>query len=398
MTEPAGKIGNLPGQSVHGSALAPWTYTNAEVFELEYDAFFLKRWQLIGHVSEVAAPGDYITADIGRDNIIVMRGKDDCLRAFLNVCRHRGSRILEGAGSCRGVIRCPYHGWTYRFDGSLMAVPQEETFAKFDRSDYGLHAIQLEVFHGLVFVRARGQGPGIAEQFAHSAAYFEKYDVANYVKCAETRTQIWDVNWKVAWDNYLENYHIPIGHPGLNRLIRRNNEGEELADGVSYGAFVMQEKLSHVDVERQYQEQLHHTNQRLPGDVQGKWVQFGVAGNLGIDLYPEMLDVFQLVPLGVDRTLVRAVFYGHSDPTPGEAELRRLNRLINDPVNDEDRMLCTRVQQGLRTTGYRPGPLSSRESGVLKFHALVRDLVPVTALDDAPPVGQVAAENDRLSA
>lgn len=397
MTEPAGEFGKLPHKTPLGSALAPWAYTNAEVFELEYEAFFLRRWQLVGHISEVAEPGDYMSGDIGRDNIIVIRGKDDRLRAFLNVCRHRGSRILEGAGSCRGVIRCPYHGWTYRLDGSLMAVPQEETFPDFDRSSYGLHEISLEIFHGLVFVRVRGQGRTVAELFAHTGSYFEKYDVASYVMCAETTTQIWDVNWKVAWDNYLENYHIPIGHPGLNRLIRRNDEGEELADGVSYGAFVMQEKLSNIDVERQYQQQLHHANQRLPEDIHGKWVQFGVAGNLGIDLYPEMLDIFQLVPLSVDRTLVRAVFYGHPDPTPEEIELRRLNRLINDPVNEEDRMLCTRVQRGLRTTGYRPGPLSSRESGVLDFHAMVRRLVPVTALDDAPPAGQVTAENDRLS-
>jgi len=125
-------------------------------------------------------------------------------------------------------------------------------------------------------------------------------------------------------------------------------------------------------------------------------VQFGVTGNLGIDMYPEMLDIFQLVPLGPDKTLVRAAFYGHQDPTPEESHLRQLNIQVNDPVNDEDRILCERVQKGLQTTGYRPGPLSSEESSIYLFHDMVRKLVPVTALENCPANGQVTAENERL--
>jgi phenylpropionate dioxygenase-like ring-hydroxylating dioxygenase large terminal subunit len=376
--------------------LAPWTYSNADVFELEYEAFFLSRWQFVGHVNEVGEPGSYMTADLGRDNVIVMRGKDDVLRSFLNVCRHRASRLLEGRGSCRGVIRCPYHGWTYTLDGKLHGVPREGNFPDFDRSTHGLHEIQLEVFHGLVFVRVRGDGPGIADEFAHSGRYFELYDVANYVPCLEESTQIWNVNWKVAWDNYLENYHIPVGHPGLNRLLRVTDEEEELPGGVSYGTFALKDKPSKVEIERQYQEQFHHANARVPDELKDKWVQFGVTGNLGIDMYPEMLDIFQLIPLGPAKTLVRAAYYGHRNPTPEESKLRQLNIQVNDPVNEEDRILCERVQKGLRTTGYRPGPLSSEESSIYLFHDMVRKLVPVTALENCPANGQVAAENERL--
>ena len=230
-----------------GQPLAPWTYRNSEVFELEYEAVFLRRWQFAGHVSDVPNVGDYITADIGRDNVIVLRGKDRKLRAFRNVCRHRASRVLEGSGTCRGVVRCPYHGWTYQLDGSLMAIPQQENFPDVDRSEYGLHPVQLDVFNGLIFVRIKGDGPGVADQFAHTAHYFEKYDVANYERCAETTDQIWDVNWKVAWDNYLENYHIPIGHPGLHRLLIENGDWDDLTTGVSYGVFRLRDKPSKVE-------------------------------------------------------------------------------------------------------------------------------------------------------
>lgn len=380
-----------------GVPLAPWTYLNPELFELEYEAFFLRRWQFVGHANDVREPGDFITGDIGRDNVFVIRGKDQKLRAFQNVCRHRASRVLEGEGHCQGVIRCPYHGWTYRLDGSLMAIPQEETFSDFDRSKFGLHEIQLDVFHGLLFVRVRGDGPTVAEQFAHTATWFERYDVANYVRCAETSTHIWDVNWKVAWDNYLENYHIPIGHPGLNRLLVEDDESVLLPDGVSYGVFLLRDKPSKVDIERQYQELFHHANARVPEEARGKWVQFAFTGSLGIDLYPEMVDMFQLIPLGAEKTMVRATYFGHRDPSPEEAELRRLNIQFNDLVNDEDKTLCTRVQQGLQTAQYRPGPLSAAEDEVLGFHQMVRELVPVSARDDAPPRGQVTAENQRLS-
>jgi phenylpropionate dioxygenase-like ring-hydroxylating dioxygenase large terminal subunit len=381
-----------------GKPLAPWTYKNPELFELEYEAMFLMRWQFVGHVSDVPGIGDYLTSDIGRDNIIVLRGKDKKLRAFLNVCRHRASRILEGSGTCRGVIRCPYHGWTYQFDGSLMAVPQQENFPGLDRSEYGLHDVQLEIFHGMIYVRVKGDGPSVAEQFADTAHFFEKYGVADYERLEEPTTQIWEVNWKVAWDNYLENYHIPIGHPGLNRLLKETGEWEDLTSGVNYGVFFLKDKPSSVEVERLYQEQFHHAEKRLPDELKGKWVQFGFSPNLGIDLYPEMMDFFQLIPLGPDETMIKAWFYGHKNPTPEEIELRRLNVLINDPVNDEDRELCIRVQRGLKSHGYRPGPLSQQETAIFNFHELLREQIPVITEGRAPRRGKVAERNETLKA
>jgi phenylpropionate dioxygenase-like ring-hydroxylating dioxygenase large terminal subunit len=376
--------------------LKPWTYTNPEFFELDYDAFFLRRWQFVGHVNDVREAGDYISHDIGRDNVFVIRGKDDQLRAFKNVCRHRASRILEGQGSCPGVIRCPYHGWTYQMDGSLMAIPQDEHFPDIDRSQLGLHEIQLEDFHGLLFVRVQGDGPSVAEHFGDMARYIKMYDVANYVQCAETTTQIWLCNWKVAWDNYLENYHIPIGHPGLHRLLRENDEGAGLSSGVDYGIFDLRSKPSNVDVERQYQEMSVHAQARIPEEMRNKWIQYGFAGNHGLDFYPEMLDMFQIIPVAHDKTLIRASYYGHQDPTPEEQELRRLNIEINDIVNGEDKTLCERVQKGLQTTGYAPGPLSQLEVGIHYFHNMVRNLVPVATLDESPACGQVSARNSDL--
>lgn len=385
---------SIESNAVPGKPLAPWTYINEELFELEYDAMFLSRWQLAGHKSDVPDVGDFITFDMGRTNVVIIRGKDEQLRAFLNVCRHRASRVLEGQGNCRGVIRCPYHGWTYQFDGSLMATPQEETFPDLDKSQHGLHEVQLEDFNGFLFVRVKGDGPSIAEEFAHTAHYFEKYGVADYEPIAEVTEQVWNANWKVAWDNFLENYHIPIGHPSLFRLLQENDQWDELTSGVSYCEFEIKSKPSSVEEERLYQEQMHHGDKRVPEELRNKWVQFGLTPNLGIDLYPEMLDVFQVIPLSVDKTLIRARFYGHRNPTAEEQELRRLNMQINDPVNEEDRELCERVQLGIRTNDYRPGPLSTLEHSVFNFHELLRQALPVTALPDAPPNGTIRTSGE----
>jgi len=380
-----------------GTPLAPWTYTNAELFELEYRAFFLRRWQCVGHVNDLPDAGDYVAASIGRDGVFVIRDKEGELRAFQNVCRHRASRIFADCGNSPGVIRCPYHGWTYRHDGSLMAIPQEQNFPTADRASLGLHPLSLEVFHGLLFVRMRGDGPGVEALFGDAARYFADYGVENYVRCGAPVEETWNVNWKVAWDNYLENYHIPIGHPGLYRLVSETDECGENEHGMSYGTFELKEKPSSVEQERRYQELASRTGSRAPAGFENKWVQFGLNGNLGIDLYPEMLDLFQLLPGGTATTTVRAMFYGPPDPTPVESELRQLNRHINSIVNEEDRELCRRVQLGITSDGYRPGPLSTEESTIGRFHDMVRRLVPVSGLDSAPPPGTVAAENARLA-
>lgn len=391
-------IRTIAGDEAPGSPLSPWTYSSTELFELEYEALYVRRWQLAGHVNDVAEPGDYCTADIGRDNILIVRDGDGEIGAFLNVCRHRASRVLEGAGNCGGNIRCPYHGWTYGLNGDLKGVPQQKDFPEFDRADSGLHPVQVEVFNGLIFVRIAGEGPSVADYFGHTTEIFEKYDVANYERIFEPLDEIWDVNWKLVWDNYLENYHIPVGHPGLHRLVVENDEHQDLANGVTYGTFLIRENLSSVAEERAYQQQIHHADQRVPEELRGRWVQFSVEPNLGIDLYPEMLDVFQAIPLSPNKTLVRTLFYGHKNPTAEEVEVRRLNRLINDSITEEDRLLCERVQKGLQTHAYSPGPLSSQESLVFAFHEMVRETLPVAALKQAPATGSLMAENERLKA
>ncbi len=386
----------LPDEVAMKPPLAPWTYQNPELFELEYDALFLRRWQLVGHVSEVPDAGDYITHDIGRDSVVVLRGKDGRLRAFLNVCRHRASRILEGRGQCRGVVRCPYHGWTYQLDGTLMAIPQEEHFPGVDKSGLGLHEVQLETYFGFLFVRVKGDGPGVAEHLGDMSRFFKHFGAEDYVLVTESTFQVWDANWKIVWDNYMENYHIPIGHPGLHRLLNITDDEEEYSSGASYGVFELRSKPSNVDVEREYQALSREIQDQMHESVRGKWVQIGLAPNHGLDFYAEVMDLFQVIPLSHDRSAIRVAYYGVASESDDIEALRRMNVEINNQVNDEDKQLCERVQQGVVTVDYEPGPLSALEAGIHNFHEFVRDHVPVAGLTEAPVRGRVSETNTYL--
>ena len=133
-------------------ALQPDLYVDPVALAREQEAIFARSWQLGGHVSDLAEPGRFLTVQVGAESVLVVRGDDGELRAFRNVCRHRAARLREGRGDCGKAIRCPYHGWTYRTDGSLIGVPEGRGFPGLDKKELGLLTARVETFAGLVFV------------------------------------------------------------------------------------------------------------------------------------------------------------------------------------------------------------------------------------------------------
>jgi len=208
--------------------LPGWTYHNAEFFELEKEYLFLSNWMLVCHVSEVPNPGDFATLRLMGERALVVRGEDGELRAFYNVCRHRAAAVVQGrTGSCASTgIRCPYHGWLYGLDGSLKAVPAEATFPGLNKAEYGLKPIDIEVCLGFVFIRFRSVGPSVAERLSHYMPELTPYRLEQMVPYGEPWSADYDVDWKNAIDNYLEGYHVPVGHPGLYRLFGTRYEAE----------------------------------------------------------------------------------------------------------------------------------------------------------------------------
>ena len=369
-----------------GKALPAWTYREPEFLALEEEAIFRRHWHVVCHHSELKAPGDYVVFDLLNDSVIVMRGKDGELRAMMNACRHRAARLLDGRGNCRTRIQCPYHGWSYDTTGALKAVPREADFPDFDVAGCRLNPVELELFMGFVFIRIDGQGPSVAEMWGPFGPELEPYRIADMELVEVVETEIWDCNWKIAYDNYQESYHVPVGHPALFRMFGAGQSDRALTSGMASGIVTLKDKPSANGFERLYQELATRNNSYLPEPLRRSWNFVSMLPNMGFDIYPEGMDFFQVLPLGVDRTLVRGAVYGLPDVGREERVMRLINKRIARLTNREDKELAEMVQRGLHTAGYTPGPLAVSEHCIEQFHDRIREVIPVAA-EERPPKG-----------
>jgi choline monooxygenase len=352
------------------AALEPRFYRDPGLAELEDTRIFARSWQLVGHVSQLPAPGGYMTASVGSQPVLVVRGEEGELRAFRNVCRHRGSRLLSGSGECGKAIRCRYHGWTYRLDGELIGVPEGRSIPDLDKPALGLFPARIEVMCGLVFVNLDVHAEPLAEQVAGLPERLERYSIEQLrPKGLWQGTQ--PANWKIVVENYNEGYHIPIGHPGLMRVLDYKRYDVELHDGWVWFEAPLREKPSGNAMERAYQRLVSP----MPGLSEADrrvWRYVFIYPNTTIDLYPEQVSSWCLYPDGPLRTRDVAVAYRHPRSGPRARLAQYANGKLNRIVGDEDLDLVANVQAGLETRGFEPGPLSHREAAIGWFAERVR--------------------------
>ena len=378
--------------------LPAWTYRNAELNELEYETLFRTSWQFACHVNDVRNPRDFMTLDLVRDSVIVLRGEDGELRAFINACRHRGAKVLDGHGQCKARLTCPYHGWSYHLNGARAGRPAEATFSGADKSTLGLRAVDLEVICGLVFVRIVPGGVSLKEMWKDYIHLIEPYRLEEMVPLSEPWIDHWNCNWKVGVDNNLENYHVPIGHPGYNRMLDSDITGFINVHGVAGSKSTLRPELSSNWAERMYQTMAPRLNSDLPPEVHNAWMFFTMPPNIGLDIYGDSMDIFQFLPGTADTCTVRYPIYVRPDARREMKVLRYLNARINRQVSAEDKMLCERVQSGLTSYGFEFGPLSSYEHCIHDLHNRVRAACPVTQLASAPTSGTLRQRNEEMRA
>jgi Rieske 2Fe-2S family protein len=365
-----------------GRALHPRLYIDPTLQDAEQRLIFERTWQLAGHVSALPRPGSYITAVAGDQPVLVVRDEEGRPRAYRNVCRHRGSRLLSGHGQCKGAIRCRYHGWTYRFDGTLTGVPEGLAFGeRLDKPALGLMPVRVEELCGLVFFNLDPNATPLADLVGDLPARLERYRIPTLESFAPgTGTQ--PANWKVIAENYLEGYHIPIAHPGLMRMLDYKHYDVEVNEHYVWVEAPMRSKPSSNRLERLYAD-LVTPMPGLSADDLRVWRYVFIYPNTTIDLYPDQINTWQMTPHGVELT--RDVFGSLRalGANPRTRLVQWLNQRLNNLVLDEDIDLVGNVQQGLKTRDYQCGPLSRREESVAWFADRIRsDLAPVIGTDE----------------
>jgi choline monooxygenase len=353
-------------------ALDPRLYLDRDILERELETVFARTWQYAGHVADLPEAGSYLTATAGDQPVLVLRGDDGEIRAFRNVCRHRGSQLLTGSGRCKKAIRCRYHGWTYdATDGRLLGVPEHRGFAELDKATLGLMPARVESLAGLLFVNLDSDAPSLASTTGELASRLERYSLPELVRFSDFGETRQPANWKIVAENYLEGYHVPIAHPGLMRLLDYKRYTSELHDGWAWFEAPMRDAPSSNLRERLYQRLVRPMPGLRDADLR-VWRYAFVFPNTTIDLHPDQVNVWQMVPAGTGETRDVWGMFGPRKRSPITRLAQRLNHQVNGEVLDEDIDLVAGVQSGIHTRGYQPGPLAPRERAVGWFADRIR--------------------------
>jgi carnitine monooxygenase subunit len=387
---------NTAKSNLDGFSLPGWIYRDAEFLEAEKERIFASSWQIVCHINDIPNPGDYHTLDFMGEPLVAVRGQDKGIKAFFNVCRHRAARILDnGAGHCVGRIVCPYHAWSYDFDGRLATVPNRKEFEDFSLDQYGLKPVETEVYKGFVFVRLKPGLPSVAEMLAPYESEISAYRFEELQPIGRVTLRTRHVNWKNVTDNYSDGMHINVAHPGLTRLFGQSY-GIEAQPWVDKMYGYLRSIPSPQRSERMYQSVLPKVP-HLPDDRQGLWVYFKLWPNVAFDIYPDQIDFMQMIPISPTETLIREIAYAHPDSRREMRAARYLNWRINRRVSAEDKTLIERVQAGMGSRGYSPGPLGKNEVSLRSFAHRMRDLIPESRLERAPAPGWSQRPDMRIS-
>jgi choline monooxygenase len=337
---------------------APW-YTDPRVLELELGTVFRRSWQYAGRFDQVRAPGDYLACELpGGEPIVAVRGYDEKLRGFFNVCRHHAAAVVTDAYGSARQFRCPYHGWTYSLEGELKGTPDFTGVCDFDRTANGLIPIECSAGATWVFVKADPGGQSLPQYLGANLMGQLDHLGLDRLHWMERRRYTLDCNWKVFIDNYLDGgYHVPHLHKGLDSVLDYSeytiSNGErfclQTSPMVSEGA-----------------------DDRTRAVRRGERAYYyWIYPNFMINYYGDAMDTNLVIPRGVDKTEVIFDFY-FADVSEGARPANLASIAVSEQIQDEDVGICVSVQRGLKSRAYGAGRLSvRREAGEHLFHRLL---------------------------
>jgi choline monooxygenase len=339
---------------------ADW-YVDARLFDLERRTVFARSWQYAARGDQLREPGHFVASELATgEPIVIVRGQDDVIRGFFNVCRHHAAAVVTDAEGSAAVLRCPYHGWTYSLEGELKGTPDFAGVCEFDREANGLVPIETAAWEHWIFGRPE-PGPLSFDAFAGADLVDQirelRLDALHWM---ERRHYMLDCNWKVFVDNYLDGgYHVPHLHKGLHSVLDYSTYTIEVGE-----RFCLQSSPIVAEGAEPGTAAVRTGNRAF---------YYWLYPNFMINRYGESMDTNLVIPRAIDRTEVIFDFYFH-DVSERARAANVASIAVSEQIQDEDVSICTSVQRGLRSRAYTAGRLSvRREAGEHLFHRLLYD-------------------------
>ncbi|HEY1583435.1 MAG TPA: aromatic ring-hydroxylating dioxygenase subunit alpha [Chthoniobacterales bacterium] len=329
-----------------------------EVFAEEQVKIAGRHWLCVGHQSQLPTPGDYLVRAVADESIIVTRDQTGDVRAFYNVCRHRGTRLCEESSGHQNAIQCPYHAWTYALDGRLLGAPQMDAVPGFEKANYSLHIVQLGLWEGFIFVNLAQAPSPLSTVFAPLIGKFGDW---NLPRLRSARRIEYDVraNWKLIFQNYSECYHCPLVHPALARVSPYDSAENDLSEGPFLGGFMTIAKGASLTMSGNA---CARPVGAIGGENDGRVFYYSIFPNMLLSMHPDYVMVHQLWPQSPHRTMIECDWFFHPDAF-AQPDFRPDDAIeFWDMTNRQDWHVCELSQAGIASRAYQPGPYSSRES------------------------------------
>jgi len=335
---------------------ASW-YVDPRITELERLNVFSKTWQLVARTDQLQKLGDFVTARLAGEPLVVVRGDDGVLRGFYNVCRHHAAAVVTQPCGHTSILQCPYHGWKYGLDGSLKGMPEFDGVQDFERSEHGLVPVRVETWECFAFVNLDAQAAPLREFLGGLVKRVAPLGIGN-LHYFDRRSYDIHCNWKVFVDNYLDGgYHVPHLHKALSSVLDYKQYTIENED-----RYCLQSSPMVASGED------GATGATRKGDRAWYFWQYP---NLMINCYQGYMDTNYVIPVDADHCTVIFDFY-FSDVSEARREFNQQSVDVGNRVQDEDLGICEDVQRGLKSRAYGAGRLSvRREAGEQLFHQLL---------------------------
>lgn len=336
-------------------------YTSDAILQQERERIVAREWNCVGRASRLVKPGDFMVRNIAGESIIILRDRAGELRAFFNVCRHRGTQLCNvTSGHFSETIQCPYHAWTYSTDGRLIGAPHMQDVDGFDKRDYPLHRAAIAEWEGFIFINIDADPKPFARVFAPMLTRLERFRLDGLVVGHSVRYDV-HANWKLVFQNYSECLHCPMIHPELSTVLPYQSGANDLVEGPFLGGF-MEITAPNESATSSGRACGRPVSDELSPDDRHRAFYYTLMPNLMLSIHPDYVNYYLVTPVSVDRTMVESewLFHPSNSDNPDFNPTDAIS--FWDVTNRQDWDIVERSQSGISSRRYTPGPYSARES------------------------------------